>query len=1043
MRSAPPARPAGSHAPSGGRRGWLRAGAAVLALAAGAATAAPLVAGPTPSTSAAAPAQAALEGTWQTVASGDRVRDVLRDGDAIWAATEAGGLVRWSLADGAHRQYLHPQDGIAGNTASAVVRLGAHLWVATDRGLSRLDPAAGTWTTLTPATSPGMPDGHVTALAPAPDGSLWVGFAQRWDPDAPEPEPGIGPGRFVGGGVARLQPAAGAWSDQAVAELEPESPVPGGMPRDFVTIPSADVTALAVGGDGTLWVGTKPYLAWDRSDCVEPACQGRWSLAGGGLAGRLDDGTWRRWRPVDDSTTACYGAAIADIAVETGPQGGGRAWVAALGDGVLLMRGGRQVGVCGGGQAYYVERRGTGETAAPGLEGRFALSIDVDAGRRVWIATSADPDSAGPLSILDPQGTYDDSSGSLSPWLTDDVWTTLTLDDAAPGTALVTDLDVGVPGARLLATRDDALGDGDGLRVLDDAAPPGAARWRALRTADRGLPSNQISAIAFDPATGATWFATRRRGVARLSADGAWTAWRAFAPDPPEPVARTVADAARNELRVSVDLRGSAEFAQAFPGSSQERFARVGDADAVYRVLRFVPPIGGAQAAVELDPPLRVAVPAGTPIRRLGRGPAGNATTGIALSGTTAWLTTNKATWQSGNDGRCAEFPDCWRDGGLGEWDGSGWEVFDPRNSDLADRDLADVAIDVAGAVWLAQSDGSKAGHGIIMFDPPTRRWVRHRATADLNAGNGPSDLALDPATGDLWSAFIPIEDVVVLPGGQEQKIFAGGGIARWNGERWRSWTKADGGSTLRAYGDKGSLYAVLPDRANGRVWAGGWDGRQHKFHWPSGTGVDAILNWCPLDACAPGDWRHVEWTGEGQVDALAVDAAGRMWAGLNRFELGLTPPRGGVRLFEDGAWSALTTESSGLPSGAITSLAPAGAGMWVGTWNDGAARFRPPTDPTPSPTASTEPTPEPPTPPTPSTGEPPSATPTPEIVPTDPTPGEPTPTEGPPDTPDPGETPSLTPPPSETPPPSPPPAACGPGAPCRIWLPFGNRSRS
>lgn len=1007
----------------------------LLVAAAAVATAAPLAA-PRATPAVARPAATDLDGTWQTVANGDRVRDILRDGSTVWAATEAGGLVRWSHADGTHRQYLAPQDGIAGNTASAVVRLGAHVWVATDRGLSRFDPLAETWATLTPATSPGMPDGPVTALATTPDGALWVGFAQRWDAEAPEPEPGIGPGRFVGGGIARYAPELGAWSEATRAELEPESPVPGKV-RDYLTLASDNVTALAVGGDGTVWVGTRPFLVWDRSGCAEPDCHGMWSLTGGGLAGRLG-GVWRRWRPTDNSATGCYGPTIADIAVETGAQGGGRAWVAALGNGVLLMRGGAQAVSCEGSQAYYRERRGSGPTAAPGLEGRFAMAVDVDAQRRVWIATAADPDSAAPLSILDPMGTYDDSSGSLTPWATDDVWTTFTLDDMAPDDRLVTDLDVAVPGARLLATRNDIAGDGDGLRALDDAAPPGGARWRAFRTAEHGLPSNHISAITTDAATGATWFATRRRGVSRLAADGTWTTWQAFAPSPPEPVASTTADVARNEVQIPVDLRDSPAFVQAFPGSSQDRFARVGDGAAVYRVLRYIPSISGAPAAIELDPPLRQAIAAGTPIRRLARGPASNATTDVAVAGATVWLTTNKNTWQSGNDGRCAEYPDCWRDGGVSAWSGQGWEVFDPRNSDLADRDIAAVQLDVAGAVWLAQSDRSKSGHGIVMFDPPTRRWVRHRATADLNAGNGPTDLALDPITGDLWATFIPIEDIVTLPGGREQKIFAGGGVARWNGLRWKSWTKADSGSTLKAYGDKGSLYAVLADRANGRVWAGGWDGQSRKFHWPSGTGVDAVLNWCPINDCVANAWQHVTFSGEGQVDALAIDTSGRVWAGLDRFELGMIPPRGGVRLYADGEWSALTLDDSGLPSNAITALAPAGDGMWVGTWNDGAARFMPfagpTTVPTPSRTATQEPTPgtppptttTPATPATPGTDEPPIATAT--DGPPDPTPVEPTPTPAP-------DTPTATAPPVPAPP-------CGPGNACRIWLPYGNRPR-
>ena len=168
-----------------------------------------------------------LEGSWETLANGDRVLAVAADEGGAWLGTESGGLVRWTEADGSYRQYLAPQDGIPGNTVYDLLDEGTALWLATDRGLARFRPSTETWTVWTEATSLGMPEGPVTALASAGDGSYWVGFAQRWDPEADPPAGGEdqGPGNFVGGGIARFDPGSGQWSDREQARRA--DPVPG------------------------------------------------------------------------------------------------------------------------------------------------------------------------------------------------------------------------------------------------------------------------------------------------------------------------------------------------------------------------------------------------------------------------------------------------------------------------------------------------------------------------------------------------------------------------------------------------------------------------------------------------------------------------------------------------------------------------------------------------------------------------------------------------------------------------------------------------
>src|ERR1700691_3585601 len=103
------------------------------------------------------------------------------------------------------------------------------LWVGTLGGLGRLD-AQDQWQSYTQAsTKGGLSYDYVSALAPAPDGALWVGTYR---------------GGLVGtnGGLGRLD-AQGQWQSYTQASTK------GGLSYDYVS-------ALAPAPDGALWVGT-------------------------------------------------------------------------------------------------------------------------------------------------------------------------------------------------------------------------------------------------------------------------------------------------------------------------------------------------------------------------------------------------------------------------------------------------------------------------------------------------------------------------------------------------------------------------------------------------------------------------------------------------------------------------------------------------------------------------------------------------------------------------------------------------------------------
>lgn len=1000
-------------------RGDLARAIGPLSILAAAATTIGAPAGPpfaTAQSGEAADPPAEIGGTWWSVANGDRVVDLVRDGrdpDILWAAGD-GGLVRWSLAGGTFTQYLAPQDGLPSNKIRAIAREpSGTLWLATARGLARLDPVTDGVEILDPLNSPGMPGLSATAFALSEDGgSLWVGFEQTWDPDAAHPAPDSSPGAFSGGGIARLNLAERTWSD-ATSAVREALPPGDDSEADFLTIPSPNITALEIGSDGALWVGSRPFYEWQRA-CPDGACAAGWIQSGGGLAA-LHDGVWRRWRASLDPVSGCYGTNVTALAADID----GRMWVGTAGDGMLMMLGPEQPATCASGQAYYLDRRLSGETVVrEGLRGRFVRSIGVDAAGRVWVGNGDRPDRGRGIAILDHKSTFHDSSASLKPWDSDDTWTFLDLGDGGdPTPVIATSAVIGREGIHLFGTSDLRDGDGHGIYVLDEAA----GTWRSLRTADHGLPSNHITDIARAEDGSTIWFATAERGVARwdVAAD-VWTAWRAFAPA--DDVTTILTATAAGFGRVPIDLADEDAFAAAFPEA--DPWVVIGDGSMRYRIVGFVPRRSGLGPFMDIDPPLAHAAESGAIVRRIIRGPASDRSTRIALEPDgSAWVGAKKKTWQVGESGRCPAYPDCWLDGGVARHspDG-GWSVFDPSNSDFLDRDIASVAIGVDDMTWLALSDLSASGHGLAAYDPESRTWTLHGVSVDLTAGDGAADVGVDPLNGDIWTAHFPIEDIARLPDGSPVRVFYGGGVGHWDGERWRSFTKRQSGSTLRAQGNHGTFFSILVDRHRHRVWAGGWDARggRETFHWPTGRGVNAVVNWCPLDACAPGAWAHRAWADEGQVGAMSIDHAARAWIGVHRRGLGIVPARGGIKLNDGDAWTRIDVDSTagGLSSNDITALETDLAGMWVGTLASGAALWRSASPPeatsTPRPTASFTPgTPGPTV-----TTIPEDPSPTPPIRPTS---DEPTPTA----------------PPSATPP-----GPCGAAGICKLHLPFAWRPR-
>lgn len=912
-----------------------------------------------------------LNGTWQTFANGDRVNRVLRDGNVLWSATEGGGLVRWDVDTGAYRQFLAPQGGLPSNDVNDIVKASdGRLWLATSRGLAVLNPATGAVTAYHPENSAGMPSRVVTALAITAEGKLWVGFGQEWDPLAVDPV-SKRPGTFLPGGLARFDPASGAWDEETHAVVQRHSGGLGGETTlSYKTLPSENVNVLAIGSDGILWVGTRPYYLYEILECPsnEPSCQtgGAWLLVGGGLAARQGD-TWANWFPWTNELS-CYSPTINDLAADIE----GRVWVATGGRGLMLMnRGLQKVGCKNGAQPYYVRPM----KDLPGPRGNYLWSVDVAPDGRVWIGHGQSYDDGLGIGILQHNGTFNDSSAANQglAWRFDDRWEFLNLDNGpVESSVIIADVDVSDGNAVVVATKDMRHGDGEGLRVLD----VGARDWQPLTTAAKGLPSNQIAHVTWDAQRGNLWVSTRSRGIARFDGQ-AWSWWRAFQAG--AQVAKVTIDVGRGKSRIPVDLPDQATFDAAFP--SRPRYVRIGSEPMPFRVEQFLKI--GNNSYLDVVPDVPSALKKGAAVYSVARGPSSDGAGPVCVGADgTVWAGGRETIWLGKACPR--EWgTECWLDGGLGRFDGTHWRVFDQWTKDskgktIPDQEVQSCALDKQGRLWVGTGDPRSAeGDGIAMLDPQTETWTGWRKTRGVSfAGDGVSGIDVDPVTGDIWASHHSTQFCEPPPfGGTCTLVRIGGGVSRWNGTKWEIWQKP--AAKLAAFGNQGEVTSIAVDRRAGRVWAGGWDAQFKSFHWLQGIGINAAVNWCPLD-CTNGAWQSKVWPDDGDVVALELDDDGHLWAATHRYGNGITPPQSGVKLYDGVEWRTYTPANSGLPSREITALASEEEGMWVGTRMRGISRYSSFVPPTPTPTTPPTATPEEATPtagPTRTPTTPPSAT--------------------------------------------------------------------
>jgi ligand-binding sensor domain-containing protein len=702
---------------------------------------------------------------WQSIANGD---DVLAlafapgEPNVLWSGTEGGGLVRWNLADGSFSQSLFPnQPGLAGNNVRDIAFApDGSAWLAVPGGgVTRV--AGDEWRAF--GAAEGLPDNlEATAIAVTGDGTVWLGTRS--------------------GGLYRLPAGAASWSAVRFDEANPAAG-PG----------SDSVADLAVSPDGkALWV------AHGRTHDGDPPA---FSVLD------APDSDWRTIRALAPGTAAEAESAsppTGQIMALTF-DAAGTLWAAAWAKGVLAYDGKswRQFseadGVCGknvwavaaGGQDVWVAcgqsrtggaDRGAGAarwdgsawksvTAADGLPSEDVVALAVGSERAYLGTNSADQPGNGvipigadqrPASALVTAGQAPASNDITSVAFTPDgsawvgtrgagllhrsagQWYRLTTANT-PGlagdmvTALTTDGQRLYVGALKSRIQDNHYVDG-GLSILD----LDSGKWRMIRSADGGLPDDEVSSLAVAP-DGRLWVGL---GAAQ---GGPGTGTNTQSGD-----GLAVYDPAN-------DSWGSVTRASTGGGLAGDTVAGVVAAGqdlwvaASYALNRSDERRGGGVSRLASDVWQGWSA-GGDGFKTYGEGEAG--VTGdvrAVLEDTsgTAWA----GTWHLANT---SELNGRWPrvDAVVNRWDGQAWQsdTFDSAGwvSTLAEE------AGQPGRVWA----GTTRGHvtefspsGSVWLDAePGGVWVRdgdewvnwNNHNSGLSA-NGITAMAVEPATGDLW----------------------------------------------------------------------------------------------------------------------------------------------------------------------------------------------------------------------------------------------------------------------------------------------------
>lgn len=330
------------------------------------------------------PASGTCVETYQPEGFSPFVAALTVDSDGL-ATIADGRTAIHSQAEGGWRTLVYEGEVLASNFADAIFEDGeGMLWVGTNGGLQRLDPAdpGAAWETF--AKEDGTGGGRAQGIAMSPDGTLWFamvnGDATRYANGTWSAKEGLRTARAVG---ADAQGRGWFGTDKGVVIWD-------GASESALTeadgLPNPTVNALLRDGEA-MWIGTGGGLArWENGSVAVILPKDDAALKGGTIQALalLDDGALligtmgglARYHGAAADPLAGAGAAIRDIAV--GPDG--RIWVTA-GDTLRFSD--------DGGATW------TSWTTADGLPTNYLAGLAIDRFGTLWVSGGGDGSGGG------------------------------------------------------------------------------------------------------------------------------------------------------------------------------------------------------------------------------------------------------------------------------------------------------------------------------------------------------------------------------------------------------------------------------------------------------------------------------------------------------------------------------------------------------------------------------------------------------------------------------------------------------------------------
>ncbi len=359
------------------------------------------------------------------------------------------------------------------------------LWAGT-RGAGVLRRAKdGKWTAAPAIQAGGWSTGDTVTDLALRSGELWVAATQTyWDGQ-----------KFPDGGVGRIDLRAPRW-------LLPIQPSPTGLP-------DGDVSSLAVGPDGRVWMGMGAATGGSASPDA--------SHAGNGVA-VFDPATnvWAYHRYDPNATRQMTGDTVLDLAVD-----GSDVWAAAsyhldprdqrnYGGGVSVLRPAGWTGWLGGDAGLEIWHGDRGKPGSMAFITGDVRSVAVGPNHTVWSGSWSVPQDE---SLIERWPAVD----AVASRFDGTAWTSQTFPDAGWVSAFATDRDgrVWVGTTRGHAPQELSL---DGEPGSDSTAAGLYVRgtdgtWTALDPANSGITANAVTALAVDPTSGDVWIGTENGGL--------------------------------------------------------------------------------------------------------------------------------------------------------------------------------------------------------------------------------------------------------------------------------------------------------------------------------------------------------------------------------------------------------------------------------------------------------------------------------------------------------------------------------------------------